>query len=262
MDQGKLAWDDRIKDFLPKFRHFDETIHNHSTVIDFLSHRTGLAPKNDLWMHERAGLSLARTETLNVVSYLETVAEFRSQWLYNNWGYALADLIIERLSGQGWGDFLIHHILEPLALNRTITRHDSEHENVASEYMALSDGSPFRLPRPRVEDGTIMKSAAGVQSSVSDLLKYSQVLMETAAKIQSAQPHNSLHSPFKQLQVILKGHINLSPAGSDREQSYALGWIRTVLPGPLGTCGLNPMYVESMPLVGKGLDSPELVLHH
>ena len=35
-----------------------------------------------------------------------------------------------------------------------------------------------------------------------------------------------------------------------------------MLPNPLGICGLNPMYVESMPMVGKGLHDPELVLHH
>lgn len=262
VDQGKLAWDDRIKDLLPNFRHFDKTIYDHSTVIDFLSHRTGLAPKNSLWMHERAGISLKRKETLNVVSYLETVAEFGSQWLYNNWGYALADLITDRLSGQSWGGFLTHHILEPLALNRTRTHHQSGTENVSEAYMALSDGSPLQLPRPQVEDGTIMEGAAGVQSSVTDLLKYSRVLMETAAKQELDQADQILSSPFKQLHVILRGHIDLSSAGSDREQSYALGWVRTMLPGPLGTCGLNPMYVETMPLVGKGMDNQELVIHH
>lgn len=263
VDEGKLSWGDSVKDLLPKFRHFDETVYDHANVIDFLSHRTGLAPKNSLWLHERAGLSLARRETLNVVSYLEIVAEFRSQWLYNNWGYALADLITERLSGQSWGDFLTRRILEPLALNRTRTRHDFDKKNVAQAYMALSDGSPFQLPRPRIGDGTIMEGAAGVQSTVSDLLKYSQVLMETAAKEDSEQTNNITgYSPFKQLRVILKGHIDLSPVVAGREQSYALGWIRTMLPGPLGTCGLNPMYVESMPIVGKGIDDPELVIHH
>ena len=212
-----------------------------------------------MWLHERAGLALERSETLKVVSYLETVFKFRSQWLYNNWGYALADLITELLSEQSWGDFLTSRILEPLGLNRTRTRHDTNQDNVAQAYIALSDGSPFSLPRPRVEDGTIIEGATGLQSSVSDLLKYSQVLTSTAEQQSNS---DKLNSPFRQLQIILQRHVDLSPTPSEREQSYAFGWVRTMLPNPLGICGLNSMYVESMPTVGKGLRAPELVLHH
>ena len=128
--------------------------------------------------------------------------------------------------------------------------------------MALSDGSPFQLPRPQVEDGTVMEGAAGVQSSVNDLLKYSRILMETAAAQELDQADQIFSSTFKQFHVILRGHIDLFSGGSDREQSYALGWIRTMLPCPLGTCGLNPIYVETMPPVGKGMDNQELVIHH
>lgn len=69
-------------------------------------------------------------------------------------------------------------------------------------------------------------------------------------------------SPFKQLPTILQGHINLSQTKSELERSYALGWIKTRLPGPLGTAGLNPMYVDAMPLVGKGFEKPQMILHH
>ncbi|KAL8745156.1 MAG: hypothetical protein Q9190_002688 [Brigantiaea leucoxantha] len=262
VDEGKLLWNDRIKDVLPNFRHVDEIIDKNATVIDFLSHRTGLAPKDALWMHERVGISLPRRETLNVVCYLETVFNFRSRWLYNNWGYAVADLIIEHVSGSSWGDFLARRILKPLGLNHTLTRHEAERDNIAQAYMTLSDGSPYHLPRPSVENGTIMEGAAGVQSSVNNLLRYAQAIMDTPAEGTLEQHVSELNSPFKQLQEILKGHIDPSPEGSDREQSYALGWVRTALPGPLGTCGLNPMYVEAMPIVGKGLNNSELVLHH
>ena len=216
VDEDKLLWDSNVRDILPNFRQSNKTVEDHASVADFLSHRTGLAPKNTMWLHERAGIALKRRETLDVVSYLETVFRFRSQWLYNNWGYALADLIIERLSGQSWGDFLARRILEPLGLNHTRTRHDTNQENVAQAYKALSDGSPFSLPRPRVKNGTIMEGAAGLQSSVSDLLKYSQILMRTAEQ-HSNTGNDTIESPFKQLQVILKRHIDLLPATSERE---------------------------------------------
>ena len=137
-EEGNLSWDDKVKNILPDFRHLDDTIYQNATVIDSLSHRTGLGIKNRLWLHEMNQTSLSQRETLSVISYLEPVSYFRSRWLYNNWGYALAALIIARLSGQSWGDFLTRRILEPLALKRSRTRHGTEHKNVAEAYMALS----------------------------------------------------------------------------------------------------------------------------
>lgn len=99
--------------------------------------------------------------------------------------------------------------------------------------MALSDDTLCHLPRPSVEDGVVSKNIT-----------------------------LSGGSPLKQLPTLLHGHINLSPTTSELERSYALGWIRTMLPGPLGTVGLNPVYVDAMPLVGKGLEEPTVVIHH
>ncbi|MCJ1398273.1 hypothetical protein MMC11_001470 [Xylographa trunciseda] len=167
-----------------------------------------------------------------------------------------------RLSGQTWGTFLRDRILTPLGLDRTISEHSSRTENVAQAYMALSDGSPVHLPRPSVEDGVLMEGAVGLQSSVRDLLTYAQNLIEAANDQKSRQTTSTEGSPLKQLPTILQGHINLSQTASELERSYTLGWIHTMLPGPLGTVGLNPMYVDVMPLVGKGLTEPEMIIHH
>lgn len=262
VEEGKMSWETPIRDILPDFKQSNETVYDQATILDFMAHRTGLAPKNMLWLHEFAGVELCRNETLKMISYLESVFDFRTQWLYSNWGYAIADQIIQRLSGQTWGTFVRERILIPLDLNRTITEHSDKTPNVATAYMALSDGSPFHLPRPRVEDGVIMEGAVGVQSCVGDLITYSQKLMEAADDQLCRNATSTEGSPFKQLPTILQGHINLSRTKSELERSYALGWIKTMLPGPLGTVGLNPMYVDAMPLVGKGLEKPQMILHH
>ncbi|KAL8897524.1 MAG: hypothetical protein Q9207_007176 [Kuettlingeria erythrocarpa] len=262
VDEGKLSWNTPLRDILPDFRHMNTTINDEATILDWMSHRTGLAPKNMLWLHECAGVELRRNETLPIVSYLETVYDFRTKWLYSNWGYAVADQVIEKLSGQSWGTFLSQRILQPLGLNRTVTKHSSQTENVAEAYMALSDGTPFHLPRPSVEDGVIMEGAAGVQTCVTDMLKYAQKVMQCADDQFSRNTTSTKGSPLKQLPTLLKGHIDLSPGPSELERSYALGWIRTVLPGSLGTVGLNPMFVDTMPLVGKGLKESQMVYHH
>lgn len=135
-------------------------------------------------------------------------------------------------------------------------------ENVAQACMAFSDGTPFHLLRPSVEDGVIMEGVVGVQRSVADLLKYSQEIMRTADDQFARNTTSTAGSSLNQLPTLLNGHINLSLASAELERSYALGWIRTMLSGPLGTVGLNPLCVDAMPLVGKGLKEPKMVFHH
>jgi len=43
VDEGKLKWTSKIKELLPEFRHQDPYLQQEITLIDALSHRTGLA---------------------------------------------------------------------------------------------------------------------------------------------------------------------------------------------------------------------------
>lgn len=82
--------------------------------------------------------------------------------------------------------------------------------------------------------------------------------METATNQTSEQNNDTFGSPFKQLPLILQKHIDLSPTSSGRGTAYVLERVRTVFPGPLGTCG----HAKKMPEVGKGLQDPEFVLQY
>lgn len=192
-------------------------------------------------------------------SYLEVVYPFQERWLYNNWGYALADGVIERVSGQTWGMFLQERIFSPLSMNGTTTAVDPYTENVAKAYMALSDGTPHHLTRPEQGDGQLGQGAAGIQSNVRDLLAFYKNLM-TAEQGQRHGEQNS--SPLKNIATIMSPHIALDSEATHSERSYGLGMVRTELPGSLGIIGLNPMYVDEMPIVGKGLKNPQLCVYH
>ena len=84
VEEGKLSWDTPVREILPDFKHVNSTINDEATILDFMSHRTGLTPKNMLWLHEYADVELRRNKTLRMVSYLETVFDFRKQWIYIN----------------------------------------------------------------------------------------------------------------------------------------------------------------------------------
>ncbi|KAI4233713.1 MAG: hypothetical protein LQ349_004237 [Xanthoria aureola] len=255
VDEKKLEWNTPVSCILPEFDHPDETVKNKAGIVDFLSHRSGLAGKTQMWYLEFARPSLPRRETMRFSSYLEVVYAFQQRWLYNNWGYGLADEVMEKVSGKSWGTCLREKIFDPLGMKGTTTKVDANTENVAEGYMALSDGTPYHLPRPRQGDGKLAEGAAGVQSNVRDLLTFYKNVME-------ANGEQSTSSPLKNIPTITSPHVALDPDPVSLERSYALGLIRTMLPGSLGMVGLNPMYVDNMPIVGKGIKTPRLCIYH
>lgn len=96
---------------------------------------------------------MPRAETMPFVSTLPQVSDFRSKWIYSNWGFAMAAVMIERVSGISWGQFLKKKIFDPLRLQRTTTVRNPEVDNVAEGHMAMSDSHCIQnKERPDVSD--------------------------------------------------------------------------------------------------------------
>jgi CubicO group peptidase (beta-lactamase class C family) len=69
-------------------------------------------------MQEYGRLSSPKSETMPMFSSLKVITPLRSKWLYSDWGYAVATLMIEKVTGQSWGEFLEARIFGPLGLQR------------------------------------------------------------------------------------------------------------------------------------------------
>lgn len=263
VERDKLEWTTPVSTILPRFKHWDEKIRNQASIVDFLAHKSGLTPKNNLWNAEFGQATMTADETMPMVNSLEKLFELGEGFQYNNWGYAIADQVISSLTGQTWGTALAENIFEPLGMGRSITTNNTEVDNRAEPYQALSDCTPHHLaPRPQFEDGKIMSGAIGVQSCVRDLLVYYKALL---AAFQDQSEHHTTSSkgnPLVQIPTLLQKHANMSKLPSGNENAYALGWARTELPAPMGSIGLNPTYVPEMPVVGKGLAEKKLCFWH
>jgi len=57
VEQGKLEWITPVSRILPSFQHWDDKMQE-ATIVDFLSHRSGLTPKNFIWNQEFGQASL------------------------------------------------------------------------------------------------------------------------------------------------------------------------------------------------------------
>lgn len=121
VQEGKVQWDDPVVRYLPDFKVKDAWITREVTLRDLLSHRSGIDSYGD-FLEEVPGLSEA--QLVERLASHEQSMPFRSGAEYNNYGYVVLAAVIERVSGQPWGEFLRDRLWRPLGMNDTYAHAD------------------------------------------------------------------------------------------------------------------------------------------
>jgi CubicO group peptidase (beta-lactamase class C family) len=143
VDERRVDWDMPVRAVLPDFRLRDPVATEQASLRDLLTHRTGL-PRHD-GVHMDGHLDNAGV--LAALSHLEPSKPFRGSWQYNNLMYLVAGLVLERVSGERWEDFIRERILLPLGMERATTSLEemlAQHPDYAMPHAVL-DGEQRRI---------------------------------------------------------------------------------------------------------------------
>jgi CubicO group peptidase (beta-lactamase class C family) len=116
VDEGLLEWDRPVRDYVPGVRLHDPFASDRLTIVDLLSHRSGL-PRHDLTWIGQPGRS--RAEIVRSLRFLPLSRDLRQEFQYCNLGYLAAGYVVEALSGVPWEDFVRGRLLDPLGMRRT-----------------------------------------------------------------------------------------------------------------------------------------------
>lgn len=116
VEEGKLAWDQPVRKFVPTIQFYNDELNNTVTLRDMLAHRTGITRHDSIWYKS----DFTRKELFERLKYLEPAQPLRQLFLYNNMMYAGTGYITELLSGLTWEDFLRKRLFEPLGMNHTM----------------------------------------------------------------------------------------------------------------------------------------------
>lgn len=261
VEEGALTWDTLVKDILPDFYTKDDVLHNMTTITDLLSHRTGMSTSN-YWLGSQNNILIRAADSMKFLNNQQLVKPFRGQWQYNNLGYEIAGHVIDKISGMTWSQMLKSRIFEPLDLQRTGTHTNfQDDDNVASAYGTLDDATPTEIDKVKAGENTFGGANGGVRSCVKDLLKLYMAIMGAGEHQYRTGETSTPESPLKQVSYLLSSHIPLTGT-SLRESSYACGWVRAQLPGPMGAVGLNPKLMpDGMPIVAQGSQSQLMIYH-
>jgi len=207
---GKLHYDDHLTDFFPEFPAYGKPI----TVRNLLNHTSGLPDYEDILEKQYPNTpddKIPQIKDAGVLKLLEqqTTPKFPAgtKWDYSNSGYATLAMIVEKVSGKPFGQFLHDRIFAPLKMENTLAYEKGKnevphraygHTKLGAPGPGQSEGGKSELGQPEKaswkETDQSSTSAVlgdgGIYSSLDDVAKWDQALRDhtllTASEMQPA----------------------------------------------------------------------------
>ncbi len=200
---GKLRLNDPLGRYLTDYPNKD--LAAKVTIYQLLTHTGGTG---DIFGPEFA-VHRAELRTLDdyVKLYGSRPLKFEpgSKWEYSNYGFILLGVVIEKVSGQGYYDYVRDHVYKPAGM--TSSGSEPEDQAVSDRsvgYTRMGGGSEHPNAETLPYRGT---SAGGGYSTVEDLLKFANAL----------EAHKLLNADYEQM--LTTGKVRMPGGGR-----YAFGF--------------------------------------
>ncbi len=206
VEAGKIDLDAPVQRYLPWFELADKEAAAQMTVRHLLNQTTGISTKdgNRFWSSQQD-----MEETVRGLGSLSLTHPVGTNYQYSNTNFAIAGLIVEKVSGQSYADYVTEHIFEPLDMRHSYT------SRPAARADGLAEGHIYMFGRPFASEGVSPPSGLPVGfliASAEDMAHYLMAQLNDGqygdGSILSAQGIAELHTP-----AALQG-----------ESHYAMGW--------------------------------------
>jgi CubicO group peptidase (beta-lactamase class C family) len=174
VEEGKIAWDAPVIDYLPWFQMWDPYVTRELTIRDLLVHRSGLGlgAGDLLWWPPS---TYSRKEIMRRLRFIKPATSFRSAYAYDNVLYLVAGEVIEAVSGATWEDFVAERILKKVGMTASGVRYSAtaNNGNVAGTHARVE--GVLRPVKPMESDNT--NPAGGINSNAEDMAEWLLVLL-------------------------------------------------------------------------------------
>jgi len=225
---GKLRYDQALTEIFPDFPAYGKTI----TVRNLLNHTSGLPDYEDLmdavekikgplWTPEK---QIQDAEVLELLKK-EKRGKFApgASWSYSNSGYVMLGLIVAKVSGKSYGDFLRERIFAPLKMNHTIVFQKGKNEVVNRAFGHSKDGNAFKETDRSSTSATL--GDGGMYSNLEDLAKWDDALRNhTLLGEKEFQPALSPVKLNDGSEPHWPGEANDDNLHPGKPASYGFGW--------------------------------------
>jgi CubicO group peptidase (beta-lactamase class C family) len=170
-ERGKLKVQDPISRYLTALPEAWRSI----TIHQLLTHTSGIPNYTDSPQLKKINRTGATPQEM-IALVADKPLDFKpgSRWHYTNTGYILLGMMIEKISGQPYADFMKHNMFEPLGMmNSGYDRATDILKERASGYQ-IQGG----LANADFIDMTIPYAAGGIYSTVEDLYRFNEALAQ------------------------------------------------------------------------------------
>jgi CubicO group peptidase (beta-lactamase class C family) len=210
-EQGKVKLDTPVTQYIPEFTMADPR-YKDITVRMLLNHSSGLmgSTNTNTFLYENCDLTYYK-KFLNSLKTQRLKADPGAFSVYCNDGFTLAQVLVEKVTGISFSEYIKTNITEPLHMDGTRTPADDfDRTRLAKTYFA---GVAKALPTESLN----IIGAGGIYSTAEDMCRFSQIFMDgSTSKVLSADSAKTMEN-----EEYLKG---LWPKGEDNVISYGLGW--------------------------------------
>jgi CubicO group peptidase (beta-lactamase class C family) len=213
---GKLHYDDHLTDIFPEFPAYGKPI----TIRNLLNHTSGLPGYEDLLTKQYPNTpddKIPQILDAGVLKLLEQQSAGKfppgSKWEYSNSGYALLAMIVEKVSGKPFREFLHERIFALLQMNHTLAYEKGKNEVPHRAYGHSKEKGAWRETDQSSTSAVL--GDGGIYSSIDDLAKWDRALRE-----------HTLLSEAEMQPALTPVRPTSGPAQSaDRPNvSYGFGW--------------------------------------
>lgn len=228
VDEGRICLDESVTKYIPDFRMKDRR-YKDITVRMLFNHSSGL-PGSSFYFSYRPYYDMHEIllETL-ADAYLKHRPGAMS--MYCNDGFTLAEIIVERVSGKKYLDFLNERIFEPLAMKNTGASVGEIQDTDVAEYYEAETGRKYP------PEAITVYGAGGISSTAEDLCRFGSSFTSKGEKILSEA---SLSEIRKTQPTYFSGKLK------DRQMMSEFGWEYT---------RLSPFDKKGIQVLGKGGNS-------
>jgi len=188
---GKLNYDDTLTRIFPKFPSYGSAI----TVRMLLNHTSGLKDYEDLYAAQFPGVDEKNIPQIHDAQILALMEQQKgtdfppgSQWRYSNTGYAMLAMIVEKVSGKPFGEFLRERIFQPLGMSDTLAYEKGKNE-VTHRAFGYTHKNGQWIESDQSPTSAVLGDG-GIYSNLRDLARWDSALREhkllSAAEMQAA----------------------------------------------------------------------------
>jgi CubicO group peptidase (beta-lactamase class C family) len=219
---GILHYDDELTDIFPDFPAYGKAI----TIRNLLNHTSGLQDYEDLMgtLYPSGWSEVHQIQDAEVLSLLEKASTTKfspgTKWAYSNSGYVVLGLVVAKVSGKTFAEFLRERIFAPLKMDYTLTYEKGKSEVTNRAYGHSKEVGGWKQTDQSSTSATL--GDGGVYSSLADLAKWDEAIaLHTLLGEREMQP---ALTPVK----LADGSQPKWPGNADRPEgslaSYGFGW--------------------------------------